>query len=59
MFSTLVDVFSVLLLEVDHGIVTDLSDEGVLIYGTLVEKFINYVQALRTNNRCCEIFLTL
>jgi hypothetical protein len=38
MFSTLVDVFSVLLLEVDHGIVADLTDEGVLMNGTLVEK---------------------
>jgi hypothetical protein len=39
MFSTLVDVFSVLLLEVDHGIVADLLEEGVLMNGTLVEKF--------------------
>jgi hypothetical protein len=38
-FGTLVDVFSVLLLEVDHGIVADLSDEGILMGGTLVEKF--------------------
>jgi hypothetical protein len=37
MFSTLVDVFSVLLLEVDHGIVADLTDEGILMNGTLVE----------------------
>jgi hypothetical protein len=39
MFSRHVDVFSVLLLEVDHRIVADLSDEGVLMNGTLVEKF--------------------
>jgi hypothetical protein len=39
MFSALEDVFFVPVLEVDCGVVSDLSDEGVLVDGTLVEKF--------------------
>ena len=33
------NVFSVLKVEVDYGVVSDLSDEGVGMGGTLVEKF--------------------
>jgi hypothetical protein len=39
MFSAFVDVFFVLVLEVNYGVVSDLSDKGVLVDGTLVEKF--------------------
>jgi hypothetical protein len=39
MFSACVDVFFVSVLEVDCGVVSDLSEEGVLVDGTLVEKF--------------------
>jgi hypothetical protein len=39
MFSAFVDVFFVLVLEVDYGVVSDLSEERVLVDGTLVEKF--------------------
>jgi hypothetical protein len=46
MLSTLVDVFSVLLLEVDHGVVADLSDEGILMNGTLVEKFFGQTRGM-------------
>jgi hypothetical protein len=34
MFSAFVDVFFVPVLEVDYGVVSDLSDEGVLVDGT-------------------------
>jgi hypothetical protein len=33
-----VNVFLVPKLEVGHGVVADLSDEGVVVYGTLTEK---------------------
>ena len=39
MFSTFVQIFFVLLLEVGHGVVSNLADEGVLMGGTVVEKF--------------------
>jgi hypothetical protein len=39
MFSVLVDVFFVPLLEVDYRVVSDLPGEGVLVDRTLVEKF--------------------
>jgi hypothetical protein len=39
MFSALVDVFFVPMLEVDCTVVSDLLDEGVLVDRTLVEKF--------------------
>jgi hypothetical protein len=38
MFSALVDVFFVPVLEVDYGVVSNLLDEGVLVNGTFVEK---------------------
>jgi hypothetical protein len=39
MFSAFVDVFFVSVLEVAYGVVSDLSDEGFWVDGTLVEKF--------------------
>jgi len=39
MFSTFMDIFFVLVQEVDYGIVSDLADEGVVMDGTLVETF--------------------
>ena len=39
MFGAFVYVFSVPMLEVGYGIVSDLTDEGVLMSGTLTEKF--------------------
>ena len=39
MFSAFVDIFFVLVLEVDYGVVSDLADEGVVMDGTLVETF--------------------
>jgi hypothetical protein len=39
MFSALVDVFFVPMLEVDYSAVSDLLDEGVLVDRTLVETF--------------------
>ena len=33
------DIFFVPVLEVDYGVVSDLADEGVMMEGTLVEKF--------------------
>jgi hypothetical protein len=33
------NIFFVLVLEVDYGVVSDLADEGVVMDGTLVEKF--------------------
>jgi hypothetical protein len=39
MFSAFVNIFFVPMLEVGHGIVSDLADEGVLMDRTLVEKF--------------------
>jgi hypothetical protein len=39
MFSAFVDVFFVPVLEVGYVVVSDLSDEGVLVDGTLVENF--------------------
>jgi hypothetical protein len=39
MFSALVDVFFVPVLEVDYGVVSNLLEEGVLVNGTFVEKF--------------------
>jgi len=39
MFSTFMDIFFVLVLEVDYGVVSDLADEGVVMDGTLVETF--------------------
>ena len=39
MFSTFMDIFFVLVQEVDYGIVSDLADEGVVMDGTLVGKF--------------------
>jgi hypothetical protein len=39
MFSMLVYIFFVLLLEVGHGVVSYLVDEGVLMGRTVVEKF--------------------
>jgi hypothetical protein len=38
MFSAFVNIFFVLLLDVGHGIVSDMADEGVLMDRTLVEK---------------------
>jgi hypothetical protein len=38
MFSALVDVFFVPMLEVDHRVVSNLLDEGVLMDRALVEK---------------------
>jgi hypothetical protein len=38
-FSAFVNIFFVPMLEVGHGIVSDLADERVLMDGTLVEKF--------------------
>ena len=32
------DIFFVLVLEIDYGVVSDLADEGVVMDGTLVEK---------------------
>jgi hypothetical protein len=40
MFSALVDVFFVPVLEVEYGVVSSLLDEGVLVNGTFVEKII-------------------
>jgi uncharacterized protein YkvS len=39
MFSALVDVLFVPVLEVGYGVVSDLSDERVLVDGTLMENF--------------------
>jgi len=39
MFSAFMDIFFVPVLEVDYGVVSDLADEGVVVDGTLVEKF--------------------
>ena len=39
MFSTFVYIFFVLLLEVGHGVVSYLADEGVLMGRTVMEKF--------------------
>jgi len=39
MFSTFMNIFFVLVLEVDYGVVSDLADEGVVMDGILVEKF--------------------
>ena len=39
MFSAFVDIFFVPVLEVDYGVVSNLADEGVVMGGTLVEKF--------------------
>jgi len=39
MFSTFMNIFFVLVLEVDYGAVSDLADEGVVMDGTLVGKF--------------------
>ena len=39
MFGAFVYVFSVPMLEVGYGVVSDLTDEGVLMSGTLTEKF--------------------
>jgi hypothetical protein len=39
MFSAFVDVFFVPVLEVKYDVVSDLSDEGVLVDGRLVENF--------------------
>jgi len=39
MFSTFMNIFFVLVLEVDYGAVSDLADEGAVMDGTLVEKF--------------------
>jgi len=39
MFSAFVDIFFVPVLEVDYGVVSNLADEGVVMDGTLVEKF--------------------
>ena len=33
------DIFFVPVLEVDYGVVSNLADEGVVMGGTLVEKF--------------------
>jgi len=38
MFSTFVNIFFVLGLEVGYGVVSDLADEGVVMGGTLLEK---------------------
>jgi hypothetical protein len=38
-FGTFVKVFLVPKLEVGYGVVADLSDEGVVVCGTLTEKF--------------------
>ena len=40
MFSAFVDIFFVPVLEVDYGVVSDLAVEGVVMGGTLVEKFL-------------------
>jgi hypothetical protein len=39
MFSAFVNIFLVPMLEVGHGIVSDLADKGVLMDGALVENF--------------------
>jgi len=39
MFSTFMYIFFVLLLEVGHGVVSYLADEGVLMGRTVLEKF--------------------
>jgi uncharacterized protein YkvS len=39
MFNAFVNIFFVLLLEVGHGVVSDLAEEGVLMDRTLVENF--------------------
>ena len=39
MFSAFIDIFFILVLEVDYGVVSDLADEGVMMEGTLVERF--------------------
>ena len=38
MCGTFMNIFFVLVLEVDYGVVSDLADEGVVVDGTLVEK---------------------
>jgi len=39
MFSAFMNIFFARVLEVDYGAVSDLADEGVVMDGTLVEKF--------------------
>ena len=39
MCGTFMNIFFVLVLEVDYGVVSDLADEGVVMDGILVEKF--------------------
>jgi hypothetical protein len=52
MFSALVDVFFVPVLEVDYGVVSDLSDEEVLVDGTLMEKFFRQTVCSILRVRC-------